>query len=44
MAPEILQGAVTFHRESFLRADMYSFGLVVWEMLWRTQFDSGGMR
>jgi len=37
MAPEILQGAVSFHQEAFLRADMYSMGLVIWELLSRTR-------
>jgi len=37
MAPEILQGAITFHQESFLRADMYSIGLLMWEVFSRTQ-------
>ena len=40
MAPEVLQGAVTFYQESLLRADMYSLGLVMWELFSRTQLDS----
>ena len=39
MAPEILQGAVSFHQEAFLRADMYSMGLVIWELLSRTRIE-----
>ena len=39
MAPEILQGAVTFQQESFLRADMYSMGLLMWELFSRTKLD-----
>eukprot|EP00111_Clytia_hemisphaerica_P008938 TCONS_00026127-protein len=39
MAPEILQGAVTFYQESFLRADMYSMGLLFWDLLSRTKID-----
>lgn len=32
MAPEVLEGAVNFQRDSFLRIDMYAFGLVLWEL------------
>ena len=40
MSPEILQGSITFHQESFLKADMYSIGLVVWEMFSRTKINT----
>ena len=33
MAPEILEGAVKFDEEAFLRVDIYAFGLILWEML-----------
>lgn len=32
MAPEVLEGAICFHQESFLRIDVYAFGLVLWEI------------
>ncbi|XP_047662595.1 activin receptor type-2B isoform X1 [Tachysurus fulvidraco] len=35
MAPEVLEGAINFHRDAFLRIDMYSLGLVLWELLSR---------
>jgi hypothetical protein len=35
MAPEVLEGAITFNRESFLRIDVYALGLVMWELISR---------
>lgn len=35
MAPEVLEGAINFQRDAFLRIDMYACGLVLWEMLSR---------
>ncbi|XP_068438445.1 activin receptor type-2B-like [Clinocottus analis] len=35
MAPEVLEGAINFQRDSFLRIDMYALGLVLWELLSR---------
>ncbi|CAG5107818.1 Oidioi.mRNA.OKI2018_I69.chr1.g3501.t1.cds [Oikopleura dioica] len=35
MAPEILERAISFHRDAFLRIDMYAFALVMWECLSR---------
>ncbi|XP_006822061.1 activin receptor type-2A-like [Saccoglossus kowalevskii] len=32
MAPEVLEGAINFQRDSFLRIDMYACGLVLWEL------------
>jgi len=32
MAPEVLEGAITFSNSAFLRIDMYAFGLVLWEL------------
>lgn len=32
MAPEVLEGAINFQRDSFLRIDMYAFSLVLWEL------------
>lgn len=32
MAPEVLEGAINFSRDSFLRIDMYACGLVLWEI------------
>ncbi|CAJ0920551.1 unnamed protein product [Ranitomeya imitator] len=35
MAPEVLEGAINFQRDSFLRIDMYAMGLVLWETVSR---------
>lgn len=35
MAPEVLEGAINFTRDSFLRIDMYACGLVLWELATR---------
>lgn len=35
MAPEVLEGAISFTRESFLYIDMYAFALVLWELVSR---------
>ena len=35
MAPEVLQGAIIFSRDAFLRIDMYACGLVLWELATR---------
>lgn len=35
MAPEVLEGAINFHRDAFLRIDVYALGLVLWELLSR---------
>ena len=32
MAPEVLDGAINFTKEAFLQIDMYSFGIVLWEI------------
>ncbi|XP_068670639.1 activin receptor type-2B-like [Montipora foliosa] len=32
MAPEVLEGAINFTRESFLYIDVYAFALVLWEV------------
>jgi hypothetical protein len=38
MAPEILEGAIMFSRESLLRVDVYALGLVIWELISRCSF------
>ena len=35
MAPEVLEGAIQFQRDAFLRIDMYACGLVIWELISR---------
>lgn len=35
MAPEVLEGAISFQRDAFLRIDMYAVGLVLWELISR---------
>lgn len=42
MAPEVLDGAINFQRDSFLRIDMYAFGLVLWELAARCTAADGG--
>uniref|UniRef100_A0A2C9JWC5 Serine/threonine-protein kinase receptor n=1 Tax=Biomphalaria glabrata TaxID=6526 RepID=A0A2C9JWC5_BIOGL len=39
MAPEVLEGAICFNRDSFLRIDMYACGLVIWELMTRCTGD-----
>lgn len=41
MAPEVLEGAINFHRDAFLRIDMYALGLVLWELLSRCSAADG---
>ena len=33
MAPELLDGALSFNRDAFQRIDMYACALVLWEMV-----------
>lgn len=35
MAPEVLEGAINFSRDAFLRIDMYACALVLWELVSR---------
>uniref|UniRef100_H2ZGC6 Serine/threonine-protein kinase receptor n=1 Tax=Ciona savignyi TaxID=51511 RepID=H2ZGC6_CIOSA len=42
MAPEILEGAINFQRDAFLRIDMYAFALVMWEIITRCSDSPGG--
>ena len=39
MSPEVLEGAVNFQREAFMRIDMYACGLVLWEIATRCVID-----
>ncbi|XP_059391445.1 activin receptor type-2B-like [Carassius carassius] len=41
MAPEVLEGAINFQRDSFLRIDMYAMGLVLWELVSRCRAADG---
>ena len=41
MAPEVLEGAINFQRDSFLRIDMYAMGLVLWELVSRCTVTDG---
>uniref|UniRef100_T1IHR6 Serine/threonine-protein kinase receptor n=1 Tax=Strigamia maritima TaxID=126957 RepID=T1IHR6_STRMM len=41
MAPEVLEGAINFQRDAFLRIDMYACGLVLWELLSRCSSQDG---
>ncbi|CAH8581722.1 unnamed protein product [Schistosoma bovis] len=35
MAPEVLDGAIQFSKDAFLRIDIYAMGLVFWELMMR---------
>lgn len=41
MAPEVLEGAINFTRDAFLRIDMYACGLVLWEIVSRCSAADG---
>uniref|UniRef100_A0A9J7X2Y5 Serine/threonine-protein kinase receptor n=1 Tax=Cyprinus carpio carpio TaxID=630221 RepID=A0A9J7X2Y5_CYPCA len=41
MAPEVLEGAINFQRDAFLRIDMYAVGLVLWELAARCTASDG---
>ncbi|XP_068604402.1 activin receptor type-2B-like [Brachionichthys hirsutus] len=41
MAPEVLEGAINFQRDAFLRIDMYAVGLVLWELASRCRAADG---
>lgn len=41
MAPELLEGAINFNMEAFLRIDMYACGLVLWELASRCYIQNG---
>jgi len=41
MAPEVLEGAINFQRDAFLRIDMYACGLVLWELMARCSAQEG---
>ena len=41
MAPEVLEGAINFNRDAFLRIDMYACALVLWELLSRCRGQDG---
>ena len=37
MAPEVLDGAISFTKDSFMRIDVYAAALVMWELLTRCE-------
>lgn len=41
MAPEVLDGAISFTKDSLLRIDMYACGLVLWELVSRCSAQEG---
>lgn len=41
MAPEVLEGAINFNLDAFLRIDMYACGLVLWELASRCSAQHG---
>ena len=41
MAPEVLEGAISFQEQSFLRTDIYAVALVLWEMASRCNMGKG---
>jgi hypothetical protein len=44
MAPEVLEGAISFQREAYLRIDVYAFALILWELASRTNLSNGPMK
>jgi len=38
MSPELIEGAIAFTRETFLRIDVYASALVLWEIMSRGDF------
>jgi len=42
MSPEVLEGAINFQRDAFLRIDIYAYALVAWEVLTRCHDVPGG--
>ncbi len=42
MAPEVLEGAMSFTKDAFQRIDMYACGLVFWELASRCQINLSG--
>ncbi|KAJ6649448.1 Activin receptor type-2B [Pseudolycoriella hygida] len=43
MAPEVLEGAINFTRDAFLRIDVYACGLVLWELVSRCTEQDGAV-
>ena len=41
MAPEVLEGAISFDREAYFRIDVYAFSLILWELTSRTKTLNG---
>ena len=41
MAPEYLEGAISFDREAYFRIDVYAFSLILWELTSRTKTNHG---
>lgn len=41
MAPEVLEGTINFHRDAFLRIDVYALALVLWELASRCKAADG---
>ena len=41
MAPEVLEGAISFDREAYFRIDIYAFSLILWELTTRTETVNG---
>lgn len=44
MAPEVLEGAINFQREAFLRIDVYAFGLILYEICSRTALANANVK
>ena len=42
MSPEVLEGAINFQREAFLRIDVYAYALIMWELASRTNTIDNG--
>jgi serine/threonine protein kinase len=44
MSPELLEGAISFTKETFLRIDVYACALVLWELISRGDFYSHSVK
>jgi len=43
MAPEVLDGAISFTKDAFIRIDVYAAALVLWELLTRCEVSENSM-
>ncbi len=41
MAPEVLEGCITFNRAAYKQIDCYSVGVIFYEIMTRTELNGG---